>query len=474
MAINFNRQLLRGGPCEELAVHFQSLLKVYPEQEILTHLLDLFQKESISPKILEVWLGIAKSPKTILVGLKQDFSVYFRRCAIKRFSRCWSGKRWKEFWDAIGGIPGILSLLEQFSVEEVSNFMSEMSKHTNGAERREIMTQLHQSLQPSRYPDAVYKNADERPIYWVFNLFPACDEEYIKNNFVSEDGEILADKKLFEKFYTLFQNHLMDINNWHNRKPDLPSSQLLVSLAQNAPPLPSTKPLRGFSESMRFSFDLLTLLVAQVDPNYVNAYKIQMELINPLLRRAWKRRRSIGWDKLREIITLCIRFTERWPLIVGQMKYEEKGLFYHTVILWALSPSNWSSSDHNLVMFLEKLNVGSHQDFWKTVHQVLKWVRLPLRYTLLNLVFRHHGTRSIYIENKGDLQGLDVGKWPPSVFLEMDRHEALQLLQRLCSAKGDGFLDDHNDSGSILKWSFGDGLPLLLGVLGDPLGTFPF
>ena len=266
----------------------------------------------------------------------------------------------------------------------------------------------------------------------------------------------------------------MDIKNWQSLKPNLSSSELLISLAQNAPPLPSTKPLHGFSESMRFSFDLLTLLVAQGDPKYVNVSNIREQLIKPLLRRAWKSRRSVGWDRLGEIITLCVQFAERWPLAVEQMRNEEKGLFYYTVVSWAFSPSNRSLPNRNLIWTLGKMFVGSNQEFWKTIHQTIKWVHRSLRYTLLKLVFRHHGTQQIDIENKDHLKGLDIDKWPPFIFLEMERHDALQLLQRLCAVKGDGFLGDYNNPSSILKWSFGDSLPLLLGVLGDPLGRFPF
>ena len=119
MAINFDHILLRGLPCEELAHHFQSLLKKHPENEISVRLFDLVRKESVSPQILVVWLNVAGSPKTLVAGLKQDFSVYVRRSAIKQFACRWNGPQWKEFWTAIGAIPGTLSLLEQLSAYEV-------------------------------------------------------------------------------------------------------------------------------------------------------------------------------------------------------------------------------------------------------------------------------------------------------------------------------------------------------------------
>jgi hypothetical protein len=475
MAISFDHSIIHGGSCEMLADHFRDLLKDYPEQEISVHLFDLAQKEAVSPVALDVWLSFATSPKTLLAALKQEFSVFLRLRAIRQFVQFWSGPRWKDFWKMIGGIPGVLSLLEQFSVQEVEKFFTGMRWHTNDPERRELMTQLQQALLPLKYPYSSYKNTDERPIYGFYHLFPACDEEFVKNNFIDDKGDYLEDR-LIEKLYRIFQNYCLDIKNWKDEMPTPRLSKLFKSLAQNIPPLPSTIPLPGFSESMRFSFDLLTLLLKQDEIKIVRTNAVRREIINPLLRRAWNKRRNIGWDKLDEIIRLCLQFVERWPEVVTQLTDDDQksGLLYYLVLSWAYSPSTITSFNDHLVGILKKLPVGFDRQFWNIVDEDFKWVRRWHRYSLLKLFFLHLGPRSIDIENEEDLKSLDVGLWPPKIFLDMEQKDGLQLLQRVVGAKGDGFLDHYSGIKSIFSWSVGNDLPLLLGVLGDPLGRFQF
>src|SRR6266536_1679828 len=167
----------------ELAIYFCRLSKYHPEESISTHLFSAVERQSLPPTVLSVWLSIARTPATLLEALAQVFSVQTRRIAIKRLFKLLRESRWRETWEGLGGTPGLLSLLKGFSVLEVKFCLNLLPRCLNGPERTEKqtkVTELLRGLLPSIYPDAPFKNSDERPLLRHYQLLlPGCNSEFV-------------------------------------------------------------------------------------------------------------------------------------------------------------------------------------------------------------------------------------------------------------------------------------------------------
>jgi hypothetical protein len=234
-------------------------------------------------------------------------------------------------------------------------------------------------------------------------------------------------------------------------------------------------PIHGYSKPMLVALDLLRQAVAQTDNNVENETVLWRSTVEPLVRKAYKRRRSIGWERLEELFLLCFRFLDAFPEVARHLEFGIKTFSYYVVRLWAFSPPGIPSFNHGIISVFQKISYDESA-FWSRILPVLPWVRRARRYHLLRLVLLHYGKRNIDIENDKHLKGLGIGKWPQTLFCELDQDSALQLLHRLLRINGDDFLAPKTapQTHSILDVDSDHGdVSILLGVLGEPEGELP-
>jgi hypothetical protein len=258
----------------------------------------------------------------------------------------------------------------------------------------------------------------------------------------------------------------------HGLFPSAYSNAVQNTTEQRTEPLIQRSSIPGYSKSMLVSLDLLRQLIAQTDTEEGKKSSVLESTVEPLVKRAWNRRRRIGWEKLEELFILCFRFLDAFPEEAKHLNFNRKRFLYHVVLFWAFSPSGRPSFNHGIISVFQKIPYHEH-GFWVNILPVISWVRRSRRYDLLRLIFFHYGKRHIDIDNNEDLKGFGIGKWPQELFCELDQDSALQLLRRLLRTKRDDFLGRLPRSWgySILDVDsdYGD-VSILLGVVGDPEG----
>lgn len=182
----------------ELAAYFRRLLKDHAdaEESLTASLFAAIERESLPPSVISVWLSIARSPSGLLQALTQEFSVSIRQFAIKRFFKLLRRKQWLETWDGVGGTPGLLTLLKDFSVLEVNMCLVRFSRWQTAHDRTEKqakVTELLQGLLPYLYPDAPSQTSDERLFKGKYQLLlPRCSLVFV-DGILRNGGPLLSD-----------------------------------------------------------------------------------------------------------------------------------------------------------------------------------------------------------------------------------------------------------------------------------------
>jgi hypothetical protein len=429
MTANIDSSRLRISTAPDLVLYLRRLAEKHPQDEVSERLFALVKQEAVNPLVIRIWLGVTKSTKALRLALEQDFSISIRLAGIDRLARFWQTGAWKQYWDEIGGSSHISSLLLQFSVVHLKLLLHGLStgiKSLDAEEKHAILDELLTRVEPSLHPN-ISRTIEESnsSLLFTFNKPAALD-------------------------WTLRQ-----------RLIDLP---LRNPLQHNI--------IRGFSASMMFSRDLLMEIIKQGDPNAWETCSVLEMILQPLVKNAWKRRRSIPQEQLDSIFKLCFQLLEVVPNQTKKLTFTDGSLFYYTVMSWAMSPAERRASvDSRIALIFARM---PYTESWlSSIVPCLKWVRQTLRYRLLQLAFMHFGNKGIDIDKDDHLKSLPSGvkKWPQHLFISLEREKSLKLLQRLQKTMGDEFLHPFYSTRSILHsdTSFGD-VAILKGVLGDPKG----
>jgi hypothetical protein len=453
-------RLLRTLTPANLASHLLGLLKKNPASEghISSELFRLAEAEALSPKVLSIWLSISKSPNTLLRALQQEFSISIRLIGIKNLAKSWRTDHWKELWDGIGGTAGFASLFAQFSVVQVKVFLYHMGRCIRGADieaKAEAFTELLGRL----LLDPDNTTVDERPLIdtstssWYAWLLPTDHRPF-------EESELYQKNRLvWHARHRLLQQYCSNENVPYDSS--LSDLEPLLQYDTVEPNL--------YSESIAFYIQLLRQLIEKPDIASSNNICFFNTLIIPLARRSWNGRKRGGLRQLKEVIDLSLEYLEVHPKETERLNFDHKGFIYYIVISWATLVSDRPFFEAALVNVLQKVRSADKKDFWLRFSSVLGWVRRPLKYSLLRLVFLHYGRWNRNIDLEQDLKDLGIGLWPQEVFLDMDRVYGLDLLQRLRKAEDDDVLSSSRSGGQISVCSssgeFGD-ISILLGVLG--------
>ena len=434
--------LLRQSDPRALVSYLRRILTEQPEDKISEHLFAAVERESLPPTVLTIWLCVSRLPATLLYALKQEFSVFVRSIAIKQFVKSLRGKGWMDTWNGVGGTPGLLSLLSDFSVSEVKLLLTRIPRCLNGPhieKKRARITELLQGLLPLIYQNLPFKSSDERPLVGIYSsLVPACSSQFVDELLRDGTSPLLRSRRhdgannshLLRAQYELLRRHCIDII-FRSGKSSVDLKYYLRPLLRSTPPFPSAEP--GYSESMLFSLTVLRKLAAQQNIT-VEYHTILKDLIEPLLKRA--RVKRLDWTQIGEMMDLSIKYLASHSGEAKHLSFRRGSFIYSSVLFWKFWSTQRPQFEARLVSILRMIPHDRNRSMGE-YGLALRWVPLPLRYRLLRIFFLHIGRRPVDIELTADLKRLPSAKWSPSIFLDMERGAAAELLKRLCAISVD-------------------------------------
>ncbi|PVH81541.1 hypothetical protein DL98DRAFT_531174 [Cadophora sp. DSE1049] len=395
----------------ELATYFRGLLSgdSSTDQSTTKSIFAAVERELLPPNIVSVWLSIEKSPAaasthSAILSLHPE-----------------------ETWDGVGGMPGILALLKEFSVLEVNMCLARFSRWQNGPDRIEKqakVTELLQSLLPSNYPEAPFQSSEERPFRESYgSLLPGCTSKFVEN-MIHNSGpvEIRSQSDILREHYQLLRQRCLE-SLFDSTKSCTDVMTYLQPLIRSAPDIPSNKV--KFSESMAFSLLILEKLASQ--PEITPPFTGLTDLIEPLVRRMQKRTVDLATTK--DVLELALKYLSAHPEEARHITFHpftRHRLMYACVRLWAASLSHQQEAEALLESVLGMVPAEQRRNL---IHYsiVISTVPKPLRYRLLKLMFLHIGDESIDIEDSESLKSTAISM----IFFDLPPDEASQLLIRL-------------------------------------------
>lgn len=438
MGSELNNAVIRRLEPPELALYFRRILTTNSEAAVSEHLLEAVKHGSVAPMIFDVWLVIAKSPSSLSDAFTQEHSLMVRKAAIKEFGKRLKGNYWRETLAGLGGTPGLVSLIDQFSVVEVQLFTKTVARYVEGYEvdeKRQRIEELLRRLLPRLFLDTPLESPDRRPLTNHYaHLALGSTSKFLATVLSNKSSPILQwlPRSFVHKYrYDLLRElSLQKILGKDNGQFEL--TDHLPDLLKHSRSGPSPEP--GFSDSMLFSLELLRSIVR--DSNAKLPKQIFLpQLVEPLLRNAIKR--NVDWKRIQEIIDLAIRYLQIHNNEAGNLSFTT-GSFVHR-LAWCWSEHESLFQQH-LVGALE-LVPKSHASL-NEFAGIFPVVQRPLRYKFLRLCFLYAAPHQRDIDIDEGLKDVRVEEWPSTMFSELEPEHALPLLQRLRHVRNDdGFLE---------------------------------
>ncbi|EAT89946.2 hypothetical protein SNOG_03215 [Parastagonospora nodorum SN15] len=119
MATTLDTRRIRRCTPAQLRDYFKGIQHDVAEKLCTLQILDAISRGSVAPSpIFSTWLGVTKSPSAIQSGLQQTFSILVREISITHLGKAFCSSRWKDLSNQLGGVPGLLNLLNNLSVAE--------------------------------------------------------------------------------------------------------------------------------------------------------------------------------------------------------------------------------------------------------------------------------------------------------------------------------------------------------------------
>ncbi|KAF2492617.1 hypothetical protein BU16DRAFT_87040 [Lophium mytilinum] len=469
--MSVDNRVLRNRSPSTVARHLLDALTKTTEDLISTHLLESVENESISPAVFKIWLSIRKTPRTLLAALKQEFSALVRGQAIRQLGKELRGTQWRETWDGVGQISGLVSLLSQFSVTDVRYLTQTVGKCGSGVdfeEKREKITQVVRSLNPdllkSSQDSKPQEALDDRPLSkYAEDLLPGCSATTLDQ--LWRDSSLDHHMTLFVKYHPELFRKICVEEVLSTSKDRSTSISCLPSLLRRSPPRSSQ--VSGFSESMLFSLNLLRQLVKSEKATIPKNTFIG-ELVEPLIRRAYRKFRPTNeWDRIREIVDLSLAYIELHPSVASEVALD-RDFVYYVVRCWSNEEPTFHDQLLKLLRLALKGSRSSIANYKGLFRALVREDQKSLRYKLLRSCFLAQDENSGDINSIEDLRGVPITRCPPGLFFSLDRQDAISFLRRLRKAKPEEKFLSLGEGGSILRHTpvidmkYGDASLLLL------------
>jgi hypothetical protein len=395
---------------------------------ISQELLNAVVKQSLPPRVYELWLCACPDETAIVLGLQQDKSVQVRRGAIKAFGRWFRTSRCADIWRAVGDTAGIVEILAQFSVNHVREFSKAIGRcGTSTAmreERQALVTELMYSLASRFFPQsAKVQNPDERPLWRFYaELVYACTPE-ARDAWILEQH--LPELDMFRVMQTNTDYYQQQcLKKAIAGEKDLHKySALFVSLPESMSGVDPTVP-----QSMEFAALFLEML-AEHDFQLVKKGgegELGAAFVTIIRRLA---RRNISGDFALETVDLIARCVKQ-HVVDEASNISANYTEYVTDLarLWARNPDAFEPLLSQLLKAGDRINLLG-------LASVISAVPEKMRYRLLRwLVLTQH---KFDIDNAADQlhrSGSGV-RW--GLLVALPKPEARDLVDRISKVKGD-------------------------------------
>ncbi|KAH7063719.1 hypothetical protein B0J12DRAFT_759457 [Macrophomina phaseolina] len=398
-------KVLRDSSPSEVVSIFRNALFSAPHEAFSQHLLSGVVQGSILPHTFEIWIGVSKSPVPIQIALTQQGSLKVRRAAIRQFGKCLKSEEWRETWDGLGGVPGLLDLLSGLSVLEVKEFCGTVLCSVKGsgkAEKRQAIFQLLRSLLtgpllPTEGTTAPHRDPDERPLTKYYErLVRKCPLEVVEDIYLRNLDETSGESK-FDLLSTgyMVRNHrdfmerlaIQSIFEPRSGRTPPTNAPGLRELLQGGSSGSRAEP--KFSTSMRFALDLLKRLASAEYANFPDEL-FSEGLVEPLLRKC--RKKNVQWERILEIVKLTAEYLSRSPKAVAALQEKKRGyssyryrpakkcLLSWTAELWTAHPAEFEQPLQLLIKLSHKKGSGVDSFMFDGISE-------KARYGLLRLCF---------------------------------------------------------------------------------------
>jgi hypothetical protein len=393
---------------------------------ISQELLDAVTRQSLPPRVYELWLCACPDETAIALGLQQNSSLLIRRGAIKAFRRWFRTSRCVDIWRAIGGTEGIVALLATFSVIHVREFSKQIGRCSTSTalvvERQTLVTELVYAVVSRFFPDSAIKNPDERPLWKSYAELVFASTPEARDIWIGEKG--LPDLDMFKVMQTNTEHYQQQcLKKAIAGEKDLHKySALFVSLPAKMSEVDSTVP-----QSMEFAALFLETLLEH-DVQLVKSggeRKLGAAFVTIIRRLA---RREISEDFTFEMINLISRCASQ-RVVQEASSYDNNYTEYQTDLarLWMRSPATFEAPLSGLVKVSDRIDSSD-------LATVIPTVPTELRYRLLRwLIISQH---NIDIDNADHLSRFRY-PIPWGLLVALPKPEARGLVDRIVSVKGE-------------------------------------
>jgi hypothetical protein len=391
---------------------------------ISRELLDGVTKQSLPPRVYELWLCACPDETAIVHGF-QDKSVLVRRGAIKAFRRWFRTSRCVDIWRAMGSTEGIVALLATCSVNHIREFCKQVGRCSTSTalrdERQTLVTELLYSVASRFFPGvAKVQNPDERPLWKHYaELVYACTPQ-ARDAWIGEKG--LPDVDMFR---------IMQTNTDHYQQQCLKKaiagekdlhrySALFVSLPAKMSEVESTVP-----QSMEFAALFLETLLEHGIQLVKGAGEQKLgAAFMTIIRRLG--RRKISEDFAFEMINPISQCAKQ-HVVEGASGYSNDYTRYLTDLacLWMRNPDAFEAPLSELLQVSDRINLWG-------LATVIPAVPSELRYRLLRwFVISQH---NIDIDNPDHLSRFRYPV-PWGLLVVLPKPEACGFVDRIVSIK---------------------------------------
>ncbi|KAF2156329.1 hypothetical protein K461DRAFT_275448 [Myriangium duriaei CBS 260.36] len=429
MAVQLDHAALRIDRPREIARHLKDRFKATTTDHLssITAQIDASVAGGlIPPRVFVIWIGITrrKDPDALVAGLRQSHNLAVRSGAISFLTKALrQADTFGPTWNAVGGAGGLADLMVEFSVNDVKAICSSLGKTGSAVgarvERQQRISELLELLCGQSTA-----GRDPRPLKKFYkDLVLASTDDVVQNWERKEKVKWSAGQRalLFRAHSRRYEQKFLDeIFSVDHKDVSFEDGKHLF------------KPNPSFAELI-----LARLTDIEGGKKVRIPHDISTSFIRPLLKRLSRRRFQNEYRvEVFKKIVQC--FEKHRALSDGHLHASQGGIFRYALQYWNEVPDgqkgDWYESLESLAPLLPKTDLKT----LSAVEDLVKMVKVPLRYSLLRLLLKQTKNYKLDIDSfsEADARGLrqipQSRAWPVTLFIEtLDNENSLALFRRL-------------------------------------------
>ena len=369
----------------QLVHTFQALAKNHGPDTLTANLVEALERDSLSPYVVGTWLSCCEDVNSV-VSLLSCSCRLVRKDALITMKRWLRGSRWRDMWQRLGGVRGILDFLAESSLDDVSLAMMAIRKSVPAPvaateredERRALVTELTKCLFSRIFPGATHSNPDDRQLQnYYAQLLPACTADF----FLASLGRELAQTPWLHWVFSsasALTHHCASIREailTSIGKDDTFSKNIQRYCRPLLRDYARSCPGSLWSESMTFSWDLLSAL-HQTNSPAPDDISIIQDLVMPLLHRLTMPKRRSHAEELTKTLVLTLTYAEsNKKLVKGFRNKDGRQSFRVSVVkLWSRDQVTYGEILRKMLRLIGETAPCSHfeEDMLLAVPQKLR------------------------------------------------------------------------------------------------------